>query len=316
MIIVQRLALASLTLLLVSIIVFSLTELLPGDVCTSFQRAETRLSEEWLENCREERGLNRPLGERYLEWGGNLLRLDFGNTLKGDDPINDLLGFRFRNTLLLGSIAALVGIPLAVASGVLSALHRDKPLDLVLSSTFIFTMTVPVFVIATLLILVFSVMLRWFPAVTIVRSNMTLTDLLPNIVLPTATLTLVMIAYIQRLVRTSLIDTLTSDFVQMAQLKGVPYRQIVLQHALPNALLPTINAIALTLAWLLGGTAIVEAVFNYPGLGTLLVQAIYDRDLPLVQAIALVGAAITVGFNLLADLAALALNPKLRTLRT
>jgi len=157
--------------------------------------------------------------------------------------------------------------------------------------------------------------LKWFPAVTLIPSDAPVSQLLPNIVLPIITLTLIMVAHILRLVRTNMIDVMASDYVQMARLKGVPEIKINFQHALPNAMLPTINIVALTIAWLIGGVAIVETVFNYPGIGSLMINAISDRDLPLVQGIAIILAAIFILINLVADLLSLILNPRLRTAR-
>jgi peptide/nickel transport system permease protein len=165
------------------------------------------------------------------------------------------------------------------------------------------------------LIYIFAIRLEWFPAITLLPSDVPVVELLPNIVLPIITLTLIIVAHILRLVRTNMIDVMLSDYVQMARLKGVPYRQIVFQHALPNAMLPTINVIALTLAWLLGGVAIIETVFNYPGIGKLMIGAITDRDLALVQGIAIILAVIYISLNLIADLLTLVLNPRLRTAR-
>jgi peptide/nickel transport system permease protein len=154
-----------------------------------------------------------------------------------------------------------------------------------------------------------------FPAITLLPTNVPVVELLPNIVLPIITLTLIMVAHILRLVRTNMIDVMTSDYVQMARLKGVPTRQIVFKHALPNAMLPTINVVALTLAWLLGGVAIIETVFNYPGIGKLMIGAITDRDFALVQGIAIILSAVFIALNLIADLLSMILNPKLRTAR-
>jgi peptide/nickel transport system permease protein len=176
-------------------------------------------------------------------------------------------------------------------------------------------MTLPGFVTATILIYFFAIRLEWFPAITLVPSDVPVLELLPNVVLPIITLTLIMVAHILRLVRTNMIDVLTSDYVQMARLKGVPYWQIVFKHALPNAMLPTINVVALTLAWLLGGVAIIEYVFNYPGIGTLMITGITDRDFALVQGIAIILAVIYISLNLIADLLSMVLNPRLRTAR-
>jgi peptide/nickel transport system permease protein len=230
-------------------------------------------------------------------------------------PVAELIGNRFRNTVVLAMAAAFIGIPLAIVLGVLAGLMRDKWPDVFVSTTSIVGMTLPGFVTATVLIYVFAIRLEWFPAITLVPTDAPVTELLPNIVLPIITLTLIMVAHILRLVRTNMIDVMTSDYVQMARLKGVPERQIVFRHALPNAMLPTINVVALTLAWLLGGVAIIETVFNYPGIGKLMIGAITDRDFVLVQGIAIILAAIFISLNLIADLLALVLNPRLRTAR-
>lgn len=312
--ILQRLMLAVLSLVAVSVLVFVATETLPGDACTAFLGRDAQGTR--LENCRQERGLYQSALQRYAEWGNGVLHGDLGLSLKRNKSINKLVGTRMRNTAVLALTAAAIGIPLAILFGVLAALKRDKPADVSISTIAIFTMTIPEFVTATLLIYLFAIELQWFPAVTTVRHNAPLADLLPNIVLPVITLAFIMVAHILRMVRTSMIEVMDSDYVQMARLKGVPYWRIVFRHALPNAMLPTINIIALTIAWLLGGMVIIEQVFNYPGIGTLMINAIHDRDLPLVQAIALILAAVYVGTNLLADLATLMLNPRLRTSRT
>jgi peptide/nickel transport system permease protein len=177
-------------------------------------------------------------------------------------------------------------------------------------------MTIPEFVSSTVLILIFSVWLGWLPGIVITRPDAPLFEFLSDIILPIVVLAFVMTAHILRMVRTSVIDVMASDYVQMAQLKGVPYWQMVFKHVLPNALLPTINLVALTIAWLLGGTLVIEVVFNYPGLGRLMLQAIFFRDLAVVQAIALILATLYIGLNLFADLLTLVANPKLRTMRT
>ncbi len=175
-------------------------------------------------------------------------------------------------------------------------------------------MTIPEFVSATLMILVFSIWLGWIPGIVLTPAEAPVAEFFPVIILPIAVLSLVMTAHILRMVRSSIIEVMASDYVQMATLKGVPYWSIVFKHALPNALLPAINVIALTLAWLLAGVVVVEVVFNYPGLGRMMIDAISDRDLPVVQAIALIIATVYVAVNLFADLLTMVANPRLRTL--
>ena len=177
-------------------------------------------------------------------------------------------------------------------------------------------MTIPEFVSATMFLLIFSIWLGWLPGIVTTPPNAPLFEFLSDIILPIVTLALVMTAHILRMVRTSVIDVMASDYIQMARLKGVPYWRMVFRHVLPNALLPTINLVALTIAWLLGGVVVIEVVFNYPGLGRLTINAIADRDLAMVQAIALILATIYVGLNLFADLLTLVVNPRLRTMQT
>ena len=308
--ILRRFGFAAFTIAFVSLIMFAAVEALPGNVCTSFLQRFAQGPR--LERCIEQQGLNRPATERYADWVSGAVQGDFGYSLKKRKPINELIGERFANTALLGGLAALLAIPLAVFLGIVAGVRRDRPLDLSLSGAAMLAMTIPEFVTATALIYVFAIVLQWFPAVTIMRSGMGFMDMLPNIVLPVLVLSAVLIAHIMRMMRASVIDVMASDYVQMARLKGVPEREIIRCHVVPNAMIPALNVIALTIAWLLAGVVVVEKVFNYPGLGTLMIQAIYDRDLPLVQAIALIFSVIYVGVNLLADLAALMIDPRLR----
>lgn len=309
----RRLVLAVVTLFIISLIVFLGVEALPGDTATAYLGQSA--TPESLAALREEFGLNAPMHERYISWLGGILKGDLGVSMVKRKPVSELIGNRFRNTVVLATAAALVGIPLAIILGVISGLTRDKWPDVAVSTTSIVGMTLPGFVTATVLIYIFAIRLEWFPAITLVPSDVPVVELLPNIVLPIVTLTLIMVAHILRLVRTNMIDVMLSDYVQMARLKGVPAKQIVFKHALPNAMLPTINVIALTLAWLLGGVAIIETVFNYPGIGKLMIGAITDRDLALVQGIAIILAVIYISLNLIADLLAMVLNPRLRTAR-
>ena len=312
--IARRLALGVLTILLVSGIIFVGVQTLPGDSCTAYLGRAAQGKR--LENCRRDFGLERPVLARYIEWTLGAVRGDFGVSLKGKKPISETVGTRFRNTVILGITASILGVPLAILLGIIAALWRDRLPDLWVSTTAIFAMTIPEFVSSTVLILIFSVWLGWLPGIVITRPDAPLFEFLSDIILPIVVLAFVMTAHILRMVRTSVIDVLASDYVQMAQLKGVPYWQMVFKHVLPNALLPTINLVALTIAWLLGGTLVIEVVFNYPGLGRLMVQAIFFRDLAMVQAIALILATLYIALNLFADLLTLVANPRLRTMRS
>jgi len=312
--ILRRFVLAIITLFIISLLVFVGLEALPGDAATAYLGQSA--TEESLKALREEFGLNAPAPMRYLKWLGGFLQGNLGESMARRAPVAEVIGNQFRNTVVLSIAASLFGIPLAIVLGVITGLTRDKWPDIILSLLAILGMTLPGFVTATVLIYIFSIKVTWFPAISMVPSDAPVSEILPNIILPIITLTFVMTAHILRLVRTSMIDVLSSDYVQMARLKGVPLLQVIFLHALPNAMLPTINVIALTIAWLLGGVAIIETVFNFPGIGKLLVNAIGDQDLPLVQGIAMILAGIYVGVNLIADLLTLFLNPRLRTARS
>ncbi len=309
--VLQRLMLGVITLGLVSLIIFAALEILPGDACTALLKQDAQGQR--LLNCQKELGLDRPAYQRYLSWAGGAVQGDLGLSAHSNKPISSMVADRLKNSLLLGVTALAVGLPLAFAAGILAALRRDKVLDLVLSSLAIGAMTIPEFVSATVLILVFSGWLGWLPGIVLTPPGAPLAKFFPEIILPVAVLAMVMTAHILRTVRSSMLEVLDSDYVRMATLKGVPYRTMVLRHVLPNALLPAINVVALTVAWLLGGVVVIEMVFNYPGLGRLMIGAISDRDLALVQSIALIVATVYVLVNLSADLLTLVANPRLRT---
>ena len=309
----KRLGLAIITILIVVVIVFMAVEALPGDACTSFLGRAAKGNRLLL--CREEFGLNRPAITRFVEWITAALYGDLGQSMARKDSVVELVGIRLRNTLLLGLSACAIGVPLAVMLGVIAGLWRDRPLDIGLSTFAIIIMTIPEFVMGTVLILIFSIWIKWLPGIVITRPTAPISDFLGDIILPVIALAGIMTAHIMRMLRTSVIDVMNSEYIKMAKLKGVPYWAMVRRHVLPNALVPTINLIALTIAWMLGGVVVIEVVFNYPGIGRLIVDAIGDRDLPLVQGIALVLASIYVGLNLAADILTLVLNPKLRTLK-
>jgi len=310
----QRVGLGVITVFLVSAMIFTAVEILPGDACTAILQRDA--VGQRLENCRQELGLNRPAIIRYSTWAIQVLKGDLGTSIHNGKQIADLVFERFKNTMLLATLTLMLGVPLAIGLGILTALRRDRLPDVVVSTLAIFAMTIPEFVSATLLIFIFSIWLGWVPGIVTASASAPLSSFFPGIILPVVVLIMVMTAHILRAVRSNVIEVMESDYIQMAVLKGVPYRTIILRHALPNALLPAINVIALTIAWLLGGVVVVEKVFNFPGLGHYMVDAISDRDLPVVQAIALIVATVYVGVNLAADLLGLLLNPRLRTMRT
>tara|TARA_B100001057_G_C22822462_1_gene939970 strand:- start:1025 stop:1981 length:957 start_codon:yes stop_codon:yes gene_type:complete len=313
LLILKRIGLGLITLFIVSLITFVGVEVLPGDACTTYLEREAYGPA--LDACIKRLGLDIPSYERYLDWAANVMRGDFGYSLSGEMPINEVLGPRVKNSLVLASVSILIGIPLAIILGIITALWRDKLPDIIISTITIFSMTIPEFISATLLILIVAIWLGWLPGIVIIPSDATFYELLSNIILPVVAISMIMTAHMARMVRSSVIQVMASDYVQMAILKGVPYWKMVFRHVLPNALLPAINVVALTIAWLLGGVVVTEVVFNYPGLGRLVIESISNRDLPVVQALAIILASIYVGINLIADLMTLMLNPRLKSLQ-
>ena len=313
LLILKRIGLGLITLFIVSLITFVGVEVLPGDACTTYLEREAYGPA--LDACIKRLGLDIPSYQRYLDWAANVIRGDFGYSLSGEMPINEVLGPRVKNSLVLASVSILIGIPLAIVLGIITALWRDKLPDIIISTITIFSMTIPEFISATLLILIVAIWLGWLPGIVIIPSDATFYELLSNIILPVVAISMIMTAHMARMVRSSVIQVMASDYVQMAILKGVPYWKMVFRHVLPNALLPAINVVALTIAWLLGGVVVTEVVFNYPGLGRLVIESISNRDLPVVQALAIILASIYVGINLIADLMTLMLNPRLKSLQ-
>ena len=218
--IVRRLFYSLITLLIIAVVVFVAVELLPGDTATAYLGRES--TPQRLASLRAELGLDRPATERFARWFGSALGGDFGRSLARDEPVVDVIRFRLRNSLLLGISAALIGIPLALGLGIIAGLRRDRASDLWISTGALIAMTLPEFVTATFLILVFSISLQLFPAVTVVPANAPIVDLLPNLVLPIVTLTVIMVAHILRMVRTSVLDVMTSHCVHIATLSVVP----------------------------------------------------------------------------------------------
>ena len=300
------------TIFVVATIVFVATEVLPGDVATAVLGREA--TPKRLEALRAQLELDRPASERYWNWLFAFVQGDWGNSLaRPQQDIRSLVIERLRNTLWLSMLAGVFGIPISLLFGIAAGLGRNRWFDTVVSVLSLIGMSLPEFVIGSILMLLFGVVWGILPAITIVRPQASFAELLPSMILPALTLVIVMIAYILRMVRSSVIDVAQSEYVQMAYLKGVPHGRVVWQHIIPNALVPTINAIALTVAWLIGGVVVVETVFNFPGIGRLLTAAVSDRDIPLVQALGLIGAFFYIGTNICADIVTLWLTPRLRT---
>ena len=304
-----RLGSALLTLLAISLVVFVGTTLLPGDAAeTMLGQAATAESAAALRSTLQG-GQAAPL--RYLHWLAGMLTGDPGRSLVNQLPVAGLIGPRLANSLLLAGLTALVAVPLSLLLGITAAVRRGSLYDRATAMASIAAISIPDFLVATVAVILFAVELRWFPALSSPHVG-SLTALLQSFTLPVLTLCLGVMAQMTRMTRAALIGALDSSYVEMARLKGVGPVRIVLRHALPNAAGPIANAAALSLSSLLGGVIIVEVIFNYPGLAKLMVDAVATRDMPLIQACAMIFCAGYLVLVLLADLCAILANPRLR----
>ena len=305
-----RTSLIALTLVTVSLVIFVITEILPGDAAT--RRLGQFATEQNLENLRAELGLDRPAAERYLRWIGGALQGDFGASLVQKRPVADIVLHRLWPSVHLAVFAFLVAVPSAVIAGIWAGVRADSRGDRVVSAVAMVGISLPEFVTGLLLMLLFSSTLGLLPSTSsIPRGGTPLTN--PQIlVLPTLTLTAVLFAYVMRMTRASVIEVMESHYVRTAILKGLPMRRVLYRHVVPNAMLPTISVVAANAGWLLGGLIIVENVFAYPGLGQLLLSSILTRDTPLLQAVTLIVAGTYAVGNLLADISYALLDPRIR----
>jgi peptide/nickel transport system permease protein len=305
----QRLALGLLTLWIVTIIIFLAVELLPGDFAEALLGQAA--TDETVAAIRRELGLDQPALERYFIWLGDVLQGDFGRSLASDRSISDLVGPRVYNTLFLAAYAACIAVPIALTLGILAALYRNSLYDRSVNVGALAAISSPEFFAAYILVYFFAVQNAWFPSIARVNEATTFGDRLEMLFLPAVTLTLVTMAHMMRMTRAAIINLMASPYIEMARLKGIPRGRIIVKHALPNALSPIINVVALNLAYLIVGVVVVEVVFAYPGLGQLLVDSVSKRDMPVVQASCLVFAVTYIVMNLLADILSILSNPRL-----
>ena len=309
--IIGRIASSFLTLLLVSLLIFLMLEVLPGDVATRVLGRDA--TPESVAVLRDRLNLDDPAYLRYLTWLGNFMTGEFGHSLISGRPVVDILGPRIFNTLLLAAYAFILYIPLATLPALVQAVTRDRPLDHALSLVTLVLLSMPDFLLATVLLITFVLAIPVLPAISLVDHSSSALEYFRAMTLPAVTLAIVMAVYAVRMLRDNLIEVLDSEYVRMAELKGVPARRVVWRHALPNALVPTLNVTALNLAYLIGGVVVVERVFSYPGFGSLLLDVLQLRDLPVIEATVMLAAAVYILGNLLADIGALLLNPRLRS---
>ena len=299
-----------LSLGVVSVAIFGITEVLPGDVAEMILGQQATPQD--LANLRRDLDLNRPAPVRYLDWIGSAVRGDLGDSLAQRRPVVDIVGPRLKNSAFLGVFAIFLSIPPAVIVGVVVGVRKDTWLDHVMSVSSIVAISLPEFVTGVLFIVVFASTFHLLPSTSMILPGTSPLTTPKILVLPTLTLTGGFFAYIMRMTRANVVEVMESNYVRSAVLKGLPMWRVVLRYVVPNAMLPTIGIIALTFGWMMGGLIIVETVFAYPGVGSLILLAIKTRDVPLLQALALL-VAVTYGIsNLVADLVYGMLNPRIR----
>ncbi|MBS1887863.1 MAG: ABC transporter permease [Actinobacteria bacterium] len=306
-----RLAYAALSLLVVSILVFVATQALPGDAAVA--KLGKNATPEALESFRNLYHLNESMPAQYIHWLGNILQGELGNSLATGGSVSTLISQHVVNSLVLLLFTGIISIPIAIAIGIFTAIRRGRASDHVTSITLLVVTALPEFVLGVaLIVLLATSIFHLFPAVSPLDPSRSVFSQLELTVLPTLTLVLLVLPYIARTVRACMVEALDSEYVSMARLKGMPERRVVLRHALPNIAGPTFQVIAQSLAFLAGGIVVVEAVFQYPGIGEAFVSAVQSRDLPVIQALALLLAAFYVIVNLFADVGTVAMTPTLR----
>ncbi|ASV83494.1 binding-protein-dependent transport system inner membrane component family protein [Ochrobactrum quorumnocens] len=308
--ILKRVGLGALTLLLVSALIFAGTQILPGDVASAILGQNA--TPEALATLRESLGLNQPLLARYFSWLTGFVTGDLGTSLANQQPVADLLWPRFWNTMALAAFAAVVSVPIAIFLGLITAVKRGGIFDRVINIVALFFVSLPEYFLGLLLILFLSIRFNLLPSLADTYEGMTFLEWIQATALPALTLVLVTVAQMMRMTRTAVLSVMDQAYVETAYLKGLRTKRVVTKHALPNAAAPIVNVVAFNIAYLITGVVLVEAVFNYNGLGRFMVDAVSKRDLPLVQAAALVFGAAYVILNIIADVAAIALNPRLR----
>lgn len=309
----RRLGLALVTLGLVSVVVFWATSAL-GDPVRAILGKDFEVSPDRVASIRKALNLDLPLYERYLLWLGDLLRGDPGNSVVNGLPVAGLIGDRVANSAFLVLQVAVIMVPLSIGLAIAAARRRGGVLDNGIQVTALALAGIPEFVTGILLVALLSTsVFRLLPAVTVLPIGGRPWDAPASMVLPVLTLVLAIVPYLTRILRSNLGEVLDSDYVELARLKGVPERLVLWRHALPNTVVPTIQVTALQLAWLLGGVVLIEYLFNYPGIGALLVDAVRSADFPVVQALAMIIAGGYVVVNLVADLLSILFTPRART---
>ncbi len=307
----RRLAVGVLIVWLASVLVFLATQLLPGDAARELLGREA--TPEALAALRKQLHLDEPALTQYWHWLRDMVTVHWGQSMSSTSSVATIVGRGAENTIIVMTLVTLIATPIAIVLGVISALRSEGWLDHVISVLVLVLVALPAFVIAvTLIFLLGTTVVRWLPATSVLDPSRSTFAQLNVLVLPVITLTLAVVSYPLRMVRASMIEVLQSDYVLLAQLHGLRRRRILFRHALPNAVATTIQATALNLVFLAGGVVVVESVFSYPGIGYALVQAVDNRDIPVIQTAVVLLAAFYVLVNLLADIGVILVTPRLR----
>lgn len=308
--ILRRIFFLLLTLFLVSILIFAIIEFLPGDAASVILGQNS--TPEDLAILREQLGLNQAAPVRFFQWISGIFQGEWGESIRLKAPVGPILLERLRNSSALALFTFILAVPSGILLGTIAGLMRDRIPDNLITIGTLLAVSLPEFVTGTLLIIIFATWLQWLPPSSLIDPDANLLQSIRFLVLPSVTMMFVMWAHIARMTRSSMIDVMESNYVRTAVLKGLPRNQVIFGHALKNALLPTISVVAMNIGWLFGGLIVVESVFAYPGLGQLLLFAIRNQDVPLLQAVTLLIAAIYMVSNLAADLLYRVFNPKIR----
>lgn len=308
--IAKRTGMAFVTLFLVSAVIFTISGLLPGDAAQEVLGQSATPAQ--VEALREEMGLNQPGPVRYVRWLGAITTGDPGQSMVANKPVADIISERLPNTLILAALTTLLAVPLAFLIGISSAVARGGKLDRALNILTLSMVALPEFLVATVAVLIFSVKLLWLPSIALIPEDPTLGEFLRAYAMPVIVLGVGVIAQLGRMIRAAIISELDRPYVEMARLKGVQPTRLIFRHVLPNAVGPIVNAMALSLSYLFGGAIIVETIFSYPGLASLMVNAVTSRDMPLLQACAMIFCGTYLFLVLIADMVAILANPRLR----
>jgi peptide/nickel transport system permease protein len=306
----KRIGLALVTLVLLSVIVFGISTILPGNVGRAVLGPFA--TQESVDALNEELGTNRPVITQYLEWAGGLLQGDLGTSLTKAVPTWDLLVPALENSFKLALVAFIICVPLSILGGVVAALRYGRFTDKSITIAGISLAAMPEFVTGIVLILVFAIWLGWLPVNAQAEEGSSVLTQLEYLLLPALTLTLVLFGYIARITRAGVIEALESDYTRTAYLKGLPSNVVLRKHVLRNALPPTIAVVAVQVGYLVGGLVAVEVLFNYQGIGLLVYEAARQKDLPLLTAGVLVVGIVYLVVTLIADILYAALNPRIR----